>query len=142
MLFVPPRPYLPLGSLRAVVSYPAPAGTFSDERIREVLALVELGHLAGRLDDAEPWDQQLSAHEHQRLAIARVLLHEPEWIFLDEATSALDEAMEERVFRLLAERLPHAALLSIAPRSAAQRLLQRRWTIADRGDGTATLQAA
>src|SRR5574338_439707 len=49
MLFVPPRPYLPLGTLRAAVSYPAPEGTFSDDRIREVLALLELGHLSAHL---------------------------------------------------------------------------------------------
>jgi putative ATP-binding cassette transporter len=142
MLFVPARPYLPIGTLRAVVSYPAAEGTFPDDRIREVLGLLELGPLASRLDDAEPWDQQLSVHERQRLAIARVLLHEPDWILLDEATSTLDEAMEQRVYALLAERLPRSALLAVDARPGVARRLQRSWTLADRGDGKAELRAA
>lgn len=142
MLFLPQRPYLPMGTLRAVVSYPAAPGSFSDDRIREVLGLLELGHLAGRLDDDEAWDQQLSTHERQRLGIARVLLQEPDWILLDEATSALDEAMEGRVYRLMVERLPRAAVLSAAPRADAVRHLPVHWMLSDRGDGRSVLRAA
>jgi vitamin B12/bleomycin/antimicrobial peptide transport system ATP-binding/permease protein len=142
MLFVPQHPYLPLGSLRSAVSYPAAAGTFPDARVREVLGLLGLEHLGTRLDDTAPWDQQFSPHEQQRLAIARVLLNEPDWVFLDKATSALDEEMEKRVYALLAERLPRTTVISVAHRPEVAAYHTRRWTIAPNAHGTASLQAA
>jgi len=141
MLFVPQQPYVPLGTLRAAVSYPAAEGSFDDARIREVLEAVGLGTLAPRLDAVEPWDQQLSAHEQQLLAIAGALLHEPEWLLLDEATSGLAEPTERRVTELLLERLPRAGVIAAGLRPAAQALLPRRWTLAER-EGRGVLQAA
>src|SRR5262245_48211304 len=141
MLFVPQRRYLPIGTLRAVVSYPAAEGRFDDARIREALGLVGLGHLAARLDEAEPWEQQLAVHEQQLLVIAGALLHEPEWLLLDEATSGLDEPTERRVTELLLERLPRAGVIAAGLRPAAQALLPRRWTLAER-EGRGVLQAA
>ena len=140
-LFLSQRPYLPLGTLRAVVSYPEPDGTFPDEKIREVLRLLDLGALADRLDETEHWEQQLSGGEQQRLAFARVLLHEPDWIFLDEATSALDEEMETRVYELFRERLPRAAIVSIAHRPALAQYHGRRWSLTPGAEG-AVLEAA
>jgi putative ATP-binding cassette transporter len=142
MLFVPQRPYLPTGSLRAVVSYPAPAGSFPDERIREVLQVLGLGQLASRLDDTEPWDQQLSPHEQQRLAFARVLLNEPDWVFLDKATSALDEDTEEQTYGLLSARLPNATIISIALGPRAARFHTRRWRLTPKDGGPSLLQTA
>jgi putative ATP-binding cassette transporter len=142
MLFVPQWPYLPLGSLRRAVSYPAPEGTFPDERIDEVLRLLGLGHLATRLDETAPWDQQLSPQEQQRLALGRVLLNEPDWVFLDKATSALDEEMEKRVYTLLAERLPGTTVISVAHRPAVASYHTRRWTITPKDHGPSSLQAA
>jgi putative ATP-binding cassette transporter len=142
MLFVPQRPYFPLGTLRAAVSFPAPIGSFPDERIREVLGLLGLSQLAGRLDDTEQWEQLLTPHEQQRLALARVLVHEPDWIFLDKATSALDEAMEKRVYELLAQRLPRATLVTIAHRPDVARYHTRSWTLAPDEGGTIALHAA
>jgi putative ATP-binding cassette transporter len=142
MLFVPQWPYFPLGSLRAVASYPAAEGTFSDERIRELLRLLQLEHLTTHLDDTAPWDQLLSPHEQQRLAIARVLLNEPEWVFLDKATSSLDDETVEQVYALLAARLPRATIISIAlaPRVVAHHT--RRWTLMPKDHGPSLLQAA
>lgn len=142
MLYVPQQPYLPIGSLRAVASYPASEGTFPDEQIREVMAVLEIGHLAGRLGDVEPWDHVLSGHEKQILAIARVLLHEPRWILLDDATSGLDERTERRLYETLIERLPNAAVIALGARTSVIDLLPRRWTLATRPDGTMALEAA
>jgi putative ATP-binding cassette transporter len=142
MLFLPQRPHLPLGSLRAVTSYPEPEGTYPDERVIEVLRLLGLGHLEARLDEVEPWDDQLSGHEQQRLALARVLLYEPEWLFLDKATSELDEAMERRVYDLFAERLPAAMLISVAHRPAVEAYHARRWVLSPRDHGPAVLEPA
>jgi putative ATP-binding cassette transporter len=141
MLVLPQRPYLPIGSLRAVLSYPAPAGTFADDRIVKALRLLDLGHLGARLDSTEPWEQELSAPEQQRLALARVLLHEPGWILLDEATSGLDEALEQEIYELLAKQLPHAAVMTVSHRPALARYHQRSWTLA-RKDGRVTFAAA
>ena len=117
-LFLPQRPYFPLGTLRQVVSYPGPAEAFSDAQVRDVLAATGLAHLADRLDEQQNWAQQLSGGEQQRIAIARALLQKPAWLFLDEATSALDEPSQTRVYQLLTERLKDATIISIAHRSA------------------------
>ena len=105
ILFLPQRPYLPIGTLRDVVSYPMPAGGVDDETLREALEVVGLPELAGRLDEAAHWALQLSPGEQQRIAFARALVQKPDWLFLDEATSAVDEATEARLYRLVRERL-------------------------------------
>ena len=139
-LFLPQRPYLPIGTLRDVVAYPAAADVFRDEKIREVLRLMDLGRLEIRLDETAQWEQQLSGDEQQRLTFARVLLHEPDWIFMDDATAALDEAMEKRVYGLLAERLPGATVMSMTRRPAVARYHTRRWTMVSNGEGRTSLQ--
>ena len=116
VLFLPRRPYLPLGTLREVVTYPSEPGAFSDDGVAEALRLCELEALTTRLDARENWALQLSLGEQQRLAIARALLQRPDWLFLDEATASLDEAIEARLYRLLQERLPEATIVSIAHR--------------------------
>jgi putative ATP-binding cassette transporter len=142
MMFVPQWPYLPAGSLRAAASYPAPEGTFGDDRIAELLRLLGLERLLPRLDETAPWDQQLSPNEQQRLAMVRVLLNEPEWVFLDKATSALDEDMEKRVYDLLGARLPGVTLVSVAHRPEVAAYHGRCWTITPNAEGTSALQAA
>ncbi|MFT4119817.1 ABC transporter ATP-binding protein/permease [Bradyrhizobium sp.] len=112
IMALPQRPYVPLGSLRRAVSYPAPIGAFDDERLREALGAVGLGYLAACLDDVEAWDRRLSEGEKQRLSMARVLLARPDLILLDEATSGLEQAAERDLHRELRNRLPHAAILA------------------------------
>jgi putative ATP-binding cassette transporter len=116
--FLPQRPYLPLGTLRRALSYPAAADLFPEAEIQAALQDVGLAHLAPRLDAEENWAQQLSGGEQQRVALARALLHKPKWLFLDEATASLDPAAEQRLYELLKERLPGTAILSIAHRPA------------------------
>jgi vitamin B12/bleomycin/antimicrobial peptide transport system ATP-binding/permease protein len=117
-LFLPQRPYFPIGTLRQVVSYPAAAETFSDAQLRAALTAAGLTGFVDRLDEQQNWAHQLSGGEQQRVAIARALLHKPAWLFLDEATSALDEPSQERIYELLTERLKDATIISIAHRSA------------------------
>lgn len=140
-VFLPQRPHLPIGTLRAAVSYPSAEGTFSDDEIRAALEAVGLGPLGDRLDEVEHWQQVLSGGEQQRLAFARALLQRPDWVFLDEATSGVDEECEARLYALLRERLPHAAVVSIADRPSVARLHERRWTLAP-ADGGVVLKAA
>ena len=118
VLFLPQRPYLPIGRLRATVSYPAAPDAFDDVQLASVLAEVRLAHLTPQLDEEAAWDRRLSPGEQQRLAFARALLNRPQWLFLDEATAALDEATAVTLYALLIERLPHTTLVSIAHDSA------------------------
>jgi putative ATP-binding cassette transporter len=117
VLFLPQRPYLPIGELRDVVSYPMPSGGLDDKTLREALEAVDLKELTGRLDEAAHWALQLSPGEQQRVAFARALVQKPDWLFLDEATSALDEATEARLYRLVRERLPETMVFSIGHRA-------------------------
>jgi putative ATP-binding cassette transporter len=115
-LFLPQRPYIPLGTLRHVVTYPYPATTFSREEIVQALEDTGLGPLASHLDRDEHWAQQLSGGEQQRLALARALLIKPDWLFLDEATASLDPEAEDALYRTLKAKLPNTTLVSIAHR--------------------------
>jgi putative ATP-binding cassette transporter len=116
MFFMPQRPYIPLGTLRAAVAYPASAKKFSDAEMRAALERCQIAHLIPRLDEEERWDRVLSLGEQQRLAFARLLLHRPAWVFLDEATAALDEDNQDRLMRLFREELAETALVSIGHR--------------------------
>ncbi|HSP97755.1 MAG TPA: ABC transporter ATP-binding protein/permease [Candidatus Dormibacteraeota bacterium] len=141
MLFIPQRAYLPIGTLRAAVAYPSPPADFPLERIGEVLALLDLEHLVPLLDERAHWEQRLSGAEQQRLAIARVFVQRPDWLFLDEVTSALDGASEKHVYELLAERLPNATVVAVAQRPITLRHFPRRWFLSPVDHGPATLQA-
>ena len=116
VLFLPQKPYLPIGTLKEVLSYPEVSERYGDEACREVLDACAMGHLVPRLDETANWSLVLSGGEQQRLAFARALLYRPDWLFLDEASSALDAATERRMYALLAERLPGAAVISVAHR--------------------------
>lgn len=114
-LFLPQRPYLPLGSLRDALAYPAAHA--DDAHLRSALQQVQLGHLAERLDEVADWSRILSLGEQQRLAFARVLLQRPRLAFLDEATSATDEGLEHALYHLVRRELPQCMLVSVGHRS-------------------------
>jgi vitamin B12/bleomycin/antimicrobial peptide transport system ATP-binding/permease protein len=126
ILLLPQRPYFPVASLAAAVSYPARAGTFDDSRIAEVVAAVGLPEWSGKLNEEAHWNRMLSQGEQQRLAIARALLQAPDYLFLDEATASLDEAAEAALYRLLQERLKNATIVSIGHRSTLGAFHRRR----------------
>jgi vitamin B12/bleomycin/antimicrobial peptide transport system ATP-binding/permease protein len=116
LMVLPQRPYLPLGTLRRVVTYPDAPDARSAREVAAALKKVELGHLAERLHEEAAWDQILSGGEKQRLAFARILLHRPDVVVLDEATAALDPASQDRLMMLLARELEHASVVSIGHR--------------------------
>src|SRR5699024_7679570 len=115
-MFLSQLPYVPLGDLRAVVSYPAAAADIPEADLRDVLVKVALPHLIGRLDETQDWAKVLSPGEQQRVAFARVLLTKPKAVFLDEATSALDEGLEFTLYRLLRDELPDTVMVSVSHR--------------------------
>jgi putative ATP-binding cassette transporter len=104
MLFLPQRPYMILGSLRSQLLYPNSSSEVDEEKLRHVLASVNLADLPERLGgfDADlDWAEILSLGEQQRLAFARLLLTEPRYAILDEATSALDLDNEQHLYEQL-----------------------------------------
>ncbi|APZ43529.1 ABC transporter ATP-binding protein [Acidihalobacter ferrooxydans] len=125
-LFLPQKPYLPMGSLRNALLYPSGSPATPDTRLFDVLDAVGLAHLIAQLGDVEPWSQMLSLGEQQRVAIARVLLQQPRYVFLDEATSALDEPSERALYLMLTELLPQTAMISVGHRSTLIAFHQRR----------------
>jgi vitamin B12/bleomycin/antimicrobial peptide transport system ATP-binding/permease protein len=114
---LPQRPYLPIGTLAAAISYPSEPDAFDPARMRELLVAVGLPAMAERLDESAHWNRMLSLGEQQRLGIARALLQAPDFLFLDEATASLDEPSEAALYGLLKERLPNATIISIGHRS-------------------------
>jgi putative ATP-binding cassette transporter len=116
ILFLPQKPYLPLGTLKSVLCYPESAEAVSDASVLEILDACMLGHLKERLHESTNWSLALSGGEQQRVGFARILTNKPDWVFLDEATSSLDEQTERRLYELLRERLPNATVISIAHR--------------------------
>jgi vitamin B12/bleomycin/antimicrobial peptide transport system ATP-binding/permease protein len=132
-LFLSQLPYVPLGDLRAVISYPAEEGAFSDDEIRSALDTVSLGHVGNRLDEVADWAKILSPGEQQRIAFARVLLNKPRVVFLDESTSALDEGQEFALYRGLRTRLPDCIVVSVSHRPSLEQHHDRRLELL--GDG-------
>lgn len=125
LLFLSQRPYLPLGSLRESLLYPYGNPSISDDDLHQLLDTVGLPNLAPHLNESGPWAHVLSGGEQQRIAIARVLLQQPDYVFLDEATSALDEPSEEALYRILSTSLPKMAIISVGHRSTLRAFHER-----------------
>jgi putative ATP-binding cassette transporter len=146
LMVLPQRPYLPVDTLRAATTYPSSAQRFTIDAIRGALEAVGLAKLIERLNEMGHWNRMLSLGEQQRLAVARALLHAPDYLLLDEATASLDEASESALYALMQERLPGASIVSIGHRSTLNAFHRR--TIIVAGDGQsfhareATLAAA
>jgi len=125
-LFLPQRSYLPIGTLADALAYPAAGTAYGAETLQAVLRRTQLPALVDQLDVFDNWSLRLSPGEQQRLAFARALLQQPEYLFLDEATSALDEETEEGMYKLMVDALPGAAIVSIAHRSTVAAFHGRR----------------
>ena len=132
-IFVPQLPYIPLGDLRAVVSYPHEQGVVDDREIQQALIKVALSHLAIRLNEVRDWAKMLSVGEQQRIAFARVLLAKPRAVFLDESTSAMDEGLELMLYELIHTEFPDTILVSVSHRSTVEQFHGRHLELV--GDG-------
>jgi vitamin B12/bleomycin/antimicrobial peptide transport system ATP-binding/permease protein len=119
-MFLSQLPYVPLGDLRAVVTYPGKEGAIDDNTLKRMLLTVALPHLVERLDEVLDWAKVLSPGEQQRIAFARILLTRPKVVFCDEATSALDEGLEYMLYQLVRTELPDTILVSVSHRTTVE----------------------
>jgi putative ATP-binding cassette transporter len=142
VMTLPQRPYFPIGTLAAAITYPAEPGTFSSEALAEAITTVGLPALAGRLAEEAHWNRMLSLGEQQRLGIARAILQAPDYLFLDEATASLDEPSEAMLYRLLDQRLERTTIVSIGHRSTLFAFHQRGLVLVREGDRYRMREAA
>jgi putative ATP-binding cassette transporter len=133
-MFLSQMPYVPLGDLRAVVSYPCEEGELEESELQDVLTRVSLPHLNARLDEVQDWAKVLSPGEQQRIAFARILLTKPKAVFLDESTSALDEGLEMTLYRLVRTELPDTILVSVSHRKTVEQHHDRELRLLGTGE--------
>ncbi|RWX79353.1 ABC transporter ATP-binding protein/permease [Neorhizobium lilium] len=138
LFMLPQRPYIPSGTLRRAVAYPRPAESWPLDEIKVALEKVGLGHLGDRIEDDAPWDHTLSGGEKQRLAFARLLLHDPDIVVLDEATSALDEKTQDKIMDMMIHELPKVTIVSVGHRAELEAFHSRKITL-ERREGGARL---
>lgn len=124
-LFLPQKPYLPIGTLRDALSYPQESTLYALEEYERVLRDCRLGHLVSKLDEPNHWQRLLSGGEQQRLAFARVLLYRPQWLYMDESTSAMDEEDEAMMYQALIDQLQGLSIVSVGHRSSLARFHAR-----------------
>jgi putative ATP-binding cassette transporter len=125
VIILPQRPYFPIGTMVEAVSYPYPAGTYSDEDIKQALKDVGLPQFVDRIYEVQHWNMVLSGGEQQRVGIARALLLNADYMFFDEATASMDEPSEEALYGMLTERAKEATIISIGHRSSLQKFHHR-----------------
>jgi putative ATP-binding cassette transporter len=142
LMVLPQRPYLPVDTLRAATTYPAAPDAFSSEAVRDALEAVGLAKLIRHLDETAHWNRMLSLGEQQRLAVARAILHEPDYLLLDEATASLDEPSEAALYTLIRARLPAAAIVSIGHRSTLDAFHRRTIKVTSEGEKFRAQEAA
>ena len=135
LFMLPQRPYVPAGTLRRAVAYPGAENDWTDEQVCQALHKVGLDHLKEKIGEEGPWDQTLSGGEKQRLAFARLLLHNPDIVVLDEATSALDEKSQDRMMEVVMEELPKATIVSVAHRAELEAFHSRKIVLERRKGG-------
>jgi len=136
VIVLPQRPYFPIGSLVEAVSYPYPAGTYSDEAIQQTLKDVGLPQFVDRIYEVQHWNIVLSGGEQQRVGIARALLLDADYMFFDEATASMDEPSEEALYSMLTERAKDATIISIGHRSSLQKFHKRLFVAEGEPQGT------
>ena len=133
--YMPQRPFLPEGTLRAALSYPLPPGRFADAAIREAMECVGLAWLVPRLGDSEQWDQALPPRTLQRVGFARLFLHRPAWVFMEEASSTFEPAGEDAIFKALRQRLPKTTVLTVGFHAELEQHHSRRLSLTRASDG-------
>ncbi|SDO26757.1 ABC transporter ATP-binding protein/permease [Afipia sp. GAS231] len=135
LFMLPQKPYIPSGTLRRAIAYPGAAEDWNVDQMGDALHKVGLDHLKEKIEEEAPWDQTLSGGEKQRLAFARLLLHNPDIVVLDEATSALDEKSQDKMMDIVIKELPRATIVSVAHRVELEAFHSRKIVLERRKGG-------
>jgi len=136
LFMMPQRPYIPLGTLRRAAAYPQAADTIDDAALKEALKTVGLEKVVDRIDEENvSWDQVLSGGEKQRLAFARLLLDKPDIVVMDEATSALDTESQSKLMKMIGEKLPELAIISVGHRAELEEFHERKYNLLPKKGG-------
>jgi len=135
LFMLPQKSYIPSGTLRRAIAYPGAADDWLTEQIYDALHKVGLDHLKEKIEEDGPWDQTLSGGEKQRLAFARLLLHNPDIVVLDEATSALDEKSQDKMMEMVIKELPKATIVSVGHRAELEAFHSRKIVLERRKGG-------
>jgi putative ATP-binding cassette transporter len=113
MMFLKRQPYFPPGSLRAALAFPAEPSAVAESDIKAALERVELGYLFHSLDRKAQWGLELTEDEQVRVAMARLLLHKPPWIFAEHLFGALTDEHRDLIRSIFEIELAHSAVISI-----------------------------
>jgi putative ATP-binding cassette transporter len=127
MMFIPQKIYLPIGTLKATLTYPKPETDFSHEAVKKVLTLCQLDYLKYKLEECQHWEMVLSIGEQQRIAWGRVFLYQPEWVIMDEATSALEEELQAYFYQLIQQQFPHITVIGTAHQQNPEKFFTKVW---------------
>ncbi|MCR6630798.1 MAG: ABC transporter ATP-binding protein/permease [Magnetospirillum sp.] len=141
IFFMPQRPYLPIARLRSVLAYPAGPDNFEEPALNAALQRVGLGHLAGRLEETNTWENVLTLGEQQRLGFARLLLHRPNWIFIQEATDGMHPDAEHEMMQLVRDEFPDATVITVGYHSQLEAYHERKLSLEPSKDGQVQVRA-
>jgi putative ATP-binding cassette transporter len=127
-VFYLPRgtPYLPRGSLREVLAYPAKVEQFAADRYAHALQRLGLTRLVAALDETQRWDLTLSFDEQLTLAFTRIVLQRPRWVLIDGTLGALEDEALESVLDVLEHELAESAVIHIGRASLTRDAAQTR----------------
>lgn len=126
IVFMPQRPFLPVGTLQSVLSYPAPADAYDMRAMHYALECAGISWLAPRLGETDVWDRVLPLRAQQRLGFARLFLQQPSWIFIEEATDAFDAKGEDCIMEMLHRELPNATVITISVHAGLEKHHHRK----------------
>lgn len=125
MLYMPRTPYLPPGTLREVLAYPAATDKFAAAAYAHALVRLKLDRLVPMLDLDHRWDRELSEDEQQTLTFARVVLHSPPWVLIDEVLDSLDEDARQEILDIFIADLPQTGIIHIGRADGRDHLFSR-----------------
>ncbi|MGF7160922.1 putative ATP-binding cassette transporter [Rhodoligotrophos appendicifer] len=129
VMFVPRHPYVPTGTLRSALAYPAQEASGADEELVKVLKKTSLGRFAGDLDRVARWDKEMSFDEQQCLAFARIYLQRPKWVIIDEAIDGVDDNGRRVIFSILKEDMADACIIYIGRGASQDEFFTRSLTL-------------
>lgn len=112
-IFLSQNPYLPIGTIAQVLTYPDEKLKLQDKDVLHALEKVKLDHLKGKIHEFNNWELILSGGEQQRLALARIWVQNPDWVYMDESLSATDIECRNEILKNIEKDFPNITIFAI-----------------------------